>query len=101
MIKPGDRLLSSMSTTEVVVVRASNPAAVIECGGVAMVPAGTIRGDLPADDAAAPVRSLLGKRYGSPDSPVELLCVKAGAGALSADGNPLPLRQPKPLPASD
>ena len=101
MIKPGDRLLSTVSTTEVVVVRASNPGAVIECGGVAMVPVGTFRAPEPVDDPAAPVRSLLGKRYGLPDSSVELLCVKAGAGILSADGNLLPLRQPKPLPASD
>jgi hypothetical protein len=54
----------------------------------------------------APVAGLdggtsIGKRYGGPEAPVELLCVKPGAGTLTVDGQLLELRSVKPLPASD
>jgi hypothetical protein len=45
--------------------------------------------------------TLLGKRYVHQASGLELLCVKPGAAALSVDGELLPLKSAKQLPASD
>jgi len=36
-----------------------------------------------------------------PELELEVLCTKAGAGALAANGRPLELKSPKPLPSSD
>jgi hypothetical protein len=97
----GARLVSAVCTTEVVVVRVHDASAVLECGGVPMRPAGASR---PCSAKPAPGLdggTLLGKRYGGPDAPVELLCVKAGAGTLAVDGVLLTQRSAKPLPASD
>jgi hypothetical protein len=45
--------------------------------------------------------SLLGKRYSDDELGLELLCTKGGEGTLAVNGTPLPLRDAKPLPASD
>lgn len=100
-VSPGLRFASAVCSTEVVVVRVSDPHAVIECGGTAMRPAGT-----PPTPGATPAPgfdggSLIGKRYGGEDAPVELLCVKPGAGTLAVGGRVLDQRSAKPLPASD
>lgn len=97
----GLRLASAVCSTEVVVVRVVDPTVVIECGGAPMRAAGT-----PPSPGAAPAPgrdggSLIGKRYGGVDAPVELLCVKPGAGTLTAGGHVLDLRSAKALPASD
>lgn len=97
----GLRLASAVCGTEVVVVRVSDPTTVIECGGAPMRAAGT-----PPTPGAVPAPgldggALIGKRYGGPDAPVELLCVRGGAGTLAAGGHVLELRSAKPLPASD
>jgi hypothetical protein len=100
-LKTGARLVSSVCTTEVVVVRVADPHVVVECGGAPMLPAGispaAAAGARPGLDGG----SLIGKRYGGPDAPVELLCVKPGAGTLGAGGTVLEQRSAKPLPASD
>ena len=101
VLSPGVRLASAVCTTEVVVVRVGDAQAVIECGGLPMRAAGT-----PPTPGAVPAPgldggSLIGKRYGGADAPVELLCVKAGAGTLAAGGHVLDQRSAKPLPASD
>ena len=43
----------------------------------------------------------LGKRYADEELGLELLCTRAGAGALTADGAVLGLKGAKPLPSSD
>jgi hypothetical protein len=43
----------------------------------------------------------LGKRYGGEDVALELLCTKAGEGALSIGDLLLPVKGSKPLPSSD
>jgi len=98
---PGLRLASAVCSTEVVVVRVADPSVVIECGGAPMRAAGT-----PPTPGATPAPgrdggSLIGKRYGGVDAPVELLCVKPGTGTLTAGGHVLDLRSAKALPASD
>ncbi len=102
LLTAGTRLRSAVCTTEVVVIRANDPAARIECGGVAMtlaaVPATpSTDGPRPGFDGG----SLMGKRYGDAGDPVELLCTKPGAGSLSVGGHLLVERKAKPLPASD
>jgi hypothetical protein len=43
----------------------------------------------------------LGKRYASEELALEVLCTKAGGAALEVNGAPLPIKDAKPLPASD
>jgi len=43
----------------------------------------------------------LGKRYADDERGLELLCSRAGTGALTVDGEPLLLKGAKPLPSSD
>ena len=45
--------------------------------------------------------SQLGKRYTDSSGKLELLITKAGAGSLAVNGEPLVLKEAKPLPASD
>ena len=101
-VKAGQQLASTVDTTRVVVVRAPDADVEIECGGAAMAPldAGepTISGEPAADRSDG---TLLGKRYADDDLGIELLCTKAGPGSLSVNGQALPVKAPKPLPASD
>jgi hypothetical protein len=100
-LTPGARLASAVCSTEVVVVQASDPNAVVECGGEPMVAAGSASAGSGTPRSGFDTGTLIGKRYGGPDAPVELLCVKAGAGTLSVNSTVLELRSAKPLPASD
>jgi hypothetical protein len=43
----------------------------------------------------------MGKRFADPESGIEVLATKGGAGSLSLDGQPLALKDAKPLPSSD
>jgi hypothetical protein len=55
-----------------------------------------------ADDAPVGSQVLqLGKRYKSADGAVEVLVNKPGACDLRYDGQPLELKEAKPLPSSD
>jgi hypothetical protein len=54
---------------------------------------------LTAVDAGEGVQ--VGKRYFDEESGAEVLCSKAGAGALSISGRALQRRDAKPLPSSD
>ena len=47
------------------------------------------------------VRRRMGKRFADPDTGIEVLATKGGAGSLSLDGQPLALKDAKPLPSSD
>jgi hypothetical protein len=96
----GSRFKSTVSDTEVVVVRAADGDHSLACGGAEMVPvdADAERG---TPDPALSEATLLGKRYTSEASGVELLCTKAGTGTLTLDGEPLTIQGAKPLPSSD
>ena len=92
---------STVCATEVVVVRAPGDAIDLRCGGH----------PLAASDASTPpglsivapfdTGTQLGKRYADEDAGVELLCTKAGDGALSIGDVVLAMKGAKPLPASD
>ena len=98
----GTRLSSAVCSTEVVVIRVSPAAGPISCGGVPMTTAArqaTAPSGVPLHGFAGGTQ--LGKRYGGPDEPAELLCIKPGAGSLSVGDHVLALRSARPLPASD
>jgi hypothetical protein len=100
-VRPGSRLKSVVCDTQVIVVRApSEPQQVVLCcGGQPMV---ALDAEGPAGLALDPEQdggTLLGKRYVYED--LEVLCTKAGKGSLSVGGVRLPLKEAKPLPASD
>lgn len=100
LLKPGQRLASTVCDAEFVVVKAPDTEVDLSCGGAPLVEPGTEapRGPLDSSLGDAP---LLGKRYADDDRGVELLCSKAGEGALTLDGVALPLKGAKPLPSSD
>jgi hypothetical protein len=100
-LKAGSRWASQACETEVVVVRGATQPVSLECGGHPMVPI--------TDDHSAKVEldpsfsggSPVGKRFANPEVGVELLVTKAGTGSLALDGVAVPLKDAKPLPASD
>lgn len=99
-MKAGARLRSAVCSTEVIVVRPPSQPIDLRCGGEAMVELSAPAG---AGSPAAPFATgtLLGKRYVHEDTGLEVLCTKAGAGALSAGDQILPVKDAKPLPSSD
>jgi hypothetical protein len=100
-MKPGMRLRSAVCSTEVMVVAAQRDAAVeLWCGGRPMLDVGAaVTADTPAPAFSSGTQ--LGKRYVNDAGTLEVLCTKAGAGSLSADGVALKVKGAKPLPSSD
>lgn len=99
-LKAGQRLASTVCDAEVVVVKAPAGDVEVGCGGAPMVEVGQ---DAPPAtlDGSLGEAVLLGKRYADEEAGLELLCTKAGAGALTLDGTVLGLKGAKPLPSSD
>lgn len=97
-MKAGIRLHSTVCDTSVVVVRPAE-GVVVECGGHPMSESADVaKTEANLDDSTGTV---MGKRYEDPESGVEVLCVKAGAGTLSIAGRPLSFKEAKSLPSSD
>lgn len=94
----GTRLGSTACATEVIVVRAPSDDVDLTCGRTSMAP-------LPAETTAEVGEdgpgTEVGKRYHHPDSGMELLCTKAGAGRLRVGEDALDLKSAKRLPSSD
>lgn len=99
-LKPGLRLQSQVSDTEIVVIKGSGDHA-LACGGTPLVPLGDPTAGDASIDPGDEGSTLLGKRYTDPGDTVEVLCTKPGAGTLSLDGAELEIKQTKALPASD
>jgi hypothetical protein len=99
-LKPGTRLQSTVCDTQVVAVRVPAGDVDLRCGGHPMVAVGTAA-DRVEPAAGFDTGSLMGKRYGSEELGIELLCSKPGAGALSVGDELIPLKEAKPLPSSD
>src|ERR1700679_3931450 len=95
-LTPGKRLRSTVSDTEIIVVRSPAAPIKLSCGGQPMT-----ANRAAADGGAATTEhdTVLGKRYVDTDTGLEVLCTKAGAGVLSADGRQPPITPPMPLPA--
>jgi hypothetical protein len=98
-VNVGLALYSAVDSTAVIVVRAPDTDVTITCGDAEMTT------EKPAADpggaAPTPTGTLLGKRYTDEALGLEMLCTKAGPGALAVNGAPLEIKQAKPLPASD
>ena len=97
-LTPGKRLRSKVSDTEIIVVRSPVAPVELSCGGQPMTD------DLASSAAGGSTTendTVLGKRYVDTDTGLEVLCTKAGAGVLSADGRQLTIKAPNALPASD
>lgn len=100
-LKPGSRWKSAVCETELVVVRPPKAPVSLECGGTPVVPHA---GDKPTAVELSPSHSAgsaAGKRYADPETGMEVLCSKAGAGSLSIDGRPIGATEAKKLPSSD
>jgi hypothetical protein len=100
-LKAGSRWQSVVDDTQVIVVKAPNAAVELQCGGHAMVPVGSeIPSGLSTDPAFAEPTAI-GKRFADEATGTELLATKGGAGTLALNGVAIPLKDAKPLPASD
>ena len=99
-LKAGSRWRSAVCDTEVVIVRAPSGDASLECGGAPMVPhdGGKPGGEVDPSFAGG---TQMGKRFADPDTGLEVLATKGGAGSLALNGQPLNLKDAKPLPSSD
>ena len=100
-IKTGARLRSQVDSTEVIVVRPLPGDVDLTCGGHPMISTkeepqpGLTETDMLSDGTK------VGKRYTLGDSGLEVLVTKPGNGMLAVAGEPLLLKEAKPLPSSD
>jgi hypothetical protein len=100
-LKPGQKLHSAVCGAQVVVVRAPSDDVELGCGGAPLLQDGEEASGDATLDASLGDPALLGKRYADEELGLELLCTRAGEGALTVDGRVLPLKGAKPLPSSD
>lgn len=99
-MKVGERLKSSVSDAEVIVVKVGDTVdGPLLCGGAPMTVSGEVIGTVPQHDPAVAAPLVIGKRYSG--AGVEVLCVTPGPGPLTVDGVNLELTAPRPLPSSD
>ena len=82
-------------------VRAAAGPVELRCGGAAMLPADTEPAAGGQPRPGFDQGTQLGKRYSLAAAGLEVLCVKAGAGSLSAGDERLELVAPSGLPSSD
>jgi hypothetical protein len=99
-LRPGQKLHSAVCDAQVVVVKAPADAVELGCGGAPLLDDGQEAGAATLD-ASLGDGPLLGKRYADDELGLELLCTRAGTGALTVDGRPLLVKGAKPLPSSD
>lgn len=100
-LRPGQKLHSAVCDAQVVVVKAPDGDVEVGCGGAPLLDDGEQADGSAQLDPSLGEGPLLGKRYADDDLGLELLCTRAGTGALTVDGRPLPLKGAKPLPSSD
>jgi hypothetical protein len=100
MLKPGSRWKSKVCSAEVVIVRPATGDALPQCGGEDMIPLSESAETVPIKPGFEGGCSV-GKRYKSATNGLEVLCTKAGAGALGTMGAALTVIEAKKLPASD
>jgi hypothetical protein len=100
-LKPGSRWRSAVCDGEFVIVRSPKTAGDLHCGGHPVLPHSTEKPAGLSPGAEHEGETATGKRYSEPESGIEVLCSKAGRGALAIAGRPLVMKDAKPLPASD
>ena len=99
--RPGLKLRSAVCDAEVVVVKPPSAAVDLRCGGAPFLADGQDADPTATLDPSLGDGPLLGKRYADEELGLELLCTRAGTGALTVDGRPLAIKGAKPLPSSD
>ena len=99
-MKAGLRLGCPRCTTEVIVVRPPGGEVTVACAESPLVDLDAARTTQGHEDPGGE-GALLGKRYEDVEAGLELLCTKAGTGALSCDGRAMTVKGAKPLPSSD
>tara|TARA_B110000444_G_C18767253_1_gene560654 strand:- start:489 stop:800 length:312 start_codon:yes stop_codon:yes gene_type:complete len=100
-IKPGVRVKSAICATEMMIVKATSENLDIRCGGepvIEMTAEGNSGTDIPSDFTGG---TQVGKRYVNEEESIEILCTKAGDGALSQGKVVLGIKESKALPSSD
>jgi len=98
----GERLGSTVCSTEVIVVRPPATEVDLTCGGRPMAPLPReVGAEVGAEVGEDGPGTLVGKRYADPGTGLELLCTKAGAGRLRVGDHVLDIKQAKNLPSSD
>ena len=100
-LRPGQKLHSAVCDAQVVVVKAPAGEVELGCGGAPLLDDGQAAGGAAALDESLGEGPLLGKRYADEELGLELLCTRAGKGALTVDGRALLVKGAKPLPSSD
>jgi hypothetical protein len=100
-LRPGQKLRSAVCDAQVVVVKAPADDVELGCGGAPLLDDGQEADSAAVLDPSLGEGPLLGKRYADDELGLELLCTRAGAGALTLDGRPLLVKGAKPLPSSD
>lgn len=100
-LRPGQKLHSAVCDAQFIVVRAPSTAVELGCGGAPLLEDGQEADGSEALDPALGEAPVLGKRYADDQLGLEVLCTRAGTGALTLDGRPLPVKGAKPLPSSD
>jgi hypothetical protein len=100
-LRPGQKLQSTVCDAQVIVVKAPADDVDLGCGGAPLIADGGQADAAATLDPSLGDGPLLGKRYADDDLGLELLCTRAGTGALTVDGRALLVRGAKPLPSSD
>ena len=100
-LRPGQKLHSAVCDAQVVVVKAPASEVELGCGGAPLLDDGQEADGAAALDESLGEGPLLGKRYADEELGLELLCTRAGKGALTVDGRALLVKGAKPLPSSD
>jgi len=100
-LRPGQKLHSAVSDVQVIVVRAPADEVELGCGGAPLLDEGQEADAGATLDASLGDGPLLGKRYADDELGLELLCNRAGEGALTVGGEVLAVKGAKPLPSSD
>jgi len=95
----GARLKSTVCTTEIMIISASEDDLEITCGGAEMTDGGDANEG--SVDPGFAEGTALGKRYISADGEFEVLCVKPGDGSLALGGIALKVKDAKKLPKTD
>ncbi|MBY8862975.1 hypothetical protein K7711_41340 [Nocardia sp. CA2R105] len=100
-IKAGTRCRSQVCETQLIVVRPIPGDLDLTCGGHPVIDYNGQPTPGLTPKPGADTGTTLGKRYTDVSGRLEVLVTKAGAGTLALAGEPLTLKDAKPLPASD
>ncbi|MEU5841459.1 hypothetical protein [Rhodococcus sp. NPDC047139] len=100
-VRSGQRYVSAVCATSIVVVKGPQSDIDLRCGGAAMLAAGSEVESRPGPAAGYDQGTIIGKRYWDEETGLEVVCTSAGPGSLSLGDRTLPERPPQPLPSSD